>query len=123
MNKRSLKREEKQTILLFLSLPLLLLLIFGLLPIGTLIYNSFSDWDGLSVEKNFVGFKNYITIWQDPVYFQAFKTNLFYLGSGLLQIMIALALAILLSTKTYGKNIFKAVIVFPIMISGVWPLL
>lgn len=119
MNKRSLKREEKQTILLFLSLPLLLLLIFGLLPIATLIYNSFTDWDGLSVEKNVIGFKNYLTIWQDPVYFQAFTTNLFYLGSGLLQIVIALVLAILLSTKTYCKNIFKAVIVFPIMISGV----
>ncbi|PAB00792.1 carbohydrate ABC transporter permease [Enterococcus canintestini] len=119
MNKLSLKREEKQTILLFLSLPLLLLLIFGLLPIGTLIYNSFTDWDGLATEKNFVGLKNYLTIWQDPVYLQAFKTNLFYLGSGLLQIVIALTLAILLATKTYGKNIFKAVIVFPIMISGV----
>lgn len=119
MNKLSLKREEKQTILLFLSLPLLLLLIFGLLPIVTLIYNSFTDWDGLATEKNFVGLKNYLTIWQDPVYLQAFKTNLFYLGSGLLQIVIALTLAILLATKTYGKNIFKAVIVFPIMISGV----
>ena len=119
MNKLSLKREEKQTILLFLSLPLLLLLIFGLLPIVTLIYNSFTDWDGLATDKNFVGLKNYLTIWQDPVYLQAFKTNLFYLGSGLLQIVIALTLAILLATKTYGKNIFKAVIVFPIMISGV----
>lgn len=119
MNKLSLKREEKQTILLFLSLPLLLLLIFGLLPIVTLIYNSFTDWDGLTTDKNFVGLKNYLTIWQDPVYLQAFKTNLFYLGSGLLQIVIALTLAILLATKTYGKNIFKAVIVFPIMISGV----
>lgn len=119
MNKLSLKREEKQTILLFLSLPLLLLLIFGLLPIVTLIYNSFTNWDGLATDKNFVGLKNYLTIWQDPVYLQAFKTNLFYLGSGLLQIVIALTLAILLATKTYGKNIFKAVIVFPIMISGV----
>ena len=119
MNKLSLKREEKQTILLFLSLPLLLLLIFGLLPIVTLIYNSFTNWDGLATDKNFVGLKNYLTIWQDPVYLQAFKTNLFYLGSGLLQIVIALTLAILLGTKTYGKNIFKAVIVFPIMISGV----
>ncbi|OJG39290.1 carbohydrate ABC transporter permease [Enterococcus dispar] len=96
-----------------------MLLIFGLLPIVTLIYNSFTDWDGLATEKNFVGLKNYLTIWQDPVYLQAFKTNLFYLGSGLLQIVIALTLAILLGTKTYGKNIFKAVIVFPIMISGV----
>lgn len=97
----------------------MLMIIFGLLPILMLIYNSFTDWDGLSTEKNFVGFANYLKIIQEPAYFAAFKNNLYYLGSGLLQIVVALLLAVLLSMKTRGKTLFKAVFVFPIMISGV----
>ncbi|MGC6767098.1 carbohydrate ABC transporter permease [Enterococcus sp. LJL128] len=118
MNKR-LTKEEKRIIFLFLLLPVCLMIIFGLLPVFMLIYNSFTDWDGLSSEKNFIGFTNYLTIFKNPIYFAAFKNNLYYLGSGLLQIVLALLLAVLLSTKTRGKTVFKAFFVFPILISGV----
>ncbi|WP_242847718.1 carbohydrate ABC transporter permease [Niameybacter massiliensis] len=41
-----------------------------------------------------------------------------YFVSGLIQIVIALYFAILLSTKVKGKNFFKASFVFPSLISG-----
>lgn len=117
--RNKLTHEEKRIVFLFLLFPVILMILFGLLPILMLIYNSFTDWDGLSAEKNFVGFANYLKIIQNPTYFAAFKNNLYYLASGILQIVLALLLAVILAMKTRGKTFFKAVFVFPIMISGV----
>lgn len=114
-----LSREEKRIIFLFLLFPVALMLLFGLIPIVMLVYNSFTDWDGLSTEKNIVGFANYVKIIQEPAYFAAFKNNLYYLASGIIQLILALLLAVVLSMKTKGKMLFKAVFVFPILISGV----
>lgn len=70
-----LSRKKKDYLSSFLFvLPLLLLfLVFFAYPI---IYNfiiSFYDWNGISLEKTFVGFSNYITLLKDPVMHKAFK--------------------------------------------------
>ncbi|WP_438652986.1 carbohydrate ABC transporter permease [Romboutsia sp.] len=96
-----------------------MLLIFGLLPIFTLVSYSFTSWNGISEVKEFVGFDNYIKILTNPKYFQVFINSLYYFAGGAIEIIIALYLAIILSFKARMKNIFKAIYVFPLLISGV----
>ncbi|MGG7176747.1 carbohydrate ABC transporter permease [Clostridium paraputrificum] len=119
MNNNNFRKKERQIIFLFLFFPLSLLFIFGFLPIFDLVGYSFTSWNGLSSTKEFVGFDNYIKILTDPKYFEVFLNSAYYFISGILQIIIALYFAILLSFKVKLKGFFKATFVFPILISGV----
>lgn len=113
------RKKERQIILLFLFLPILLLVLFGVFPIIEIIDYSFTNWDGISTSKDYVGLDNYIKILTTPEYINAFKNNLYYFLSGVLQIIIGLILAIILSFKVKCKNFFKGTFVFPMLISGV----
>lgn len=119
MNNTSIQKKERQIIFLFLFFPLLLLILFGILPVINLVYYSFTSWNGISSVKEFIGIKNYITILTDPKYIEVFVNNAYYFVSGLIQIGIALYLAIILSFKVKGKNFFKAIYIVPMLISGV----
>lgn len=111
-------KKERQLISYFLFCPLLLLFTFGLYPICALIEYSFTSWNGLSPTKEYVGFANYIKIFTDPTYIKVFLNSFVYFISGIIQIIIALFFAIMLSGKVRGKNFFKATFVFPFLISG-----
>ncbi len=111
-------KKERQLISYFLFCPLLLLFTFGLYPICALIEYSFTSWNGLSPTKDYVGLSNYIKIFTDPTYIKVFLNSVIYFVSGIIQIIIALFFAIMLSGKVRGKNFFKATFVFPCLISG-----
>lgn len=119
MNNINLIKKERQIIFLFLFFPILLLFLFGFLPIIEIIIYSFTSWNGISKTKEFIGFDNYIKVLSDPTYFQVFKNSLYYFLSGILQIIIAMFFAIMLSFKVKFKEFFKAAFVFPTLISGV----
>lgn len=112
------RKKEKQLIASFLFCPMLLLIVFGLYPIVSLVIYSFTSWNGLSPQKTFVGLANYKKLLTDASTIKLFLNSLIYFGSGMLQIIIALFFAIVLSGKIKGKNFFKAVFIFPTLISG-----
>lgn len=117
--KSKLLKKERKIIFFFLFFPILLLVLFGFLPIISLINYSFTSWNGLSSNKEFVGFDNFIKIFTDPNYIEVFKNSLYYFISGVVQIVIGLSLAIILSFKVKLKNFFKGIYIFPLLISGV----
>lgn len=119
MNNINLMKKERQIIFIFLFFPILLLFLFGFLPIIEIVIYSFTSWNGISSTKEFIGFNNYIKVLTDPTYFQVFKNSLYYFLSGILQIIIAMFFAIMLSFKVKFKSFFKASFVFPTLISGV----
>lgn len=117
MNSRH--KQERVLIGLLLFIPIVLLITFGILPLFEMLYYSLTSWNGISREKTFIGLENYIKVLTTPKYFTVFLNNLYYFGSGILQIIIALYLAIILSSNTRFKSFFKASIIFPSLISGV----
>lgn len=119
MQSNSIRKKERKIIFLFLFFPVLLLVTFGFLPVIYLFQYSLTSWNGLSEIKEFVGFDNFIKIITDSSYVKVFLNSLYYFASGVLQIIISLYFAILLSTKIKGKSFFKAIIFFPTLISGV----
>lgn len=117
--KSKLLKKERKIIFIFLFFPILLLILFGVLPIVSIFNYSFTSWNGLSQSKNFIGFDNFIKILTDPNYIEVFKNSFYYFISGVLQIIIGLTLGIILSFKVKYKNFFKGVFIFPLLISGV----
>ncbi|RDY25097.1 sugar ABC transporter permease, partial [Romboutsia weinsteinii] len=67
----------------------------------------------------FVGADNFIKIITDPDYIKVFLNSFYYFVSGILQMVVSLYFAILLSEKVKFKSFFKATIFFPTLISGV----
>ncbi len=117
-SKLSYKQQRIVIIVSFLVVPLTLLATFSFLPVGNMIWYSFTDWNGYS-EKEYVGLENYITVFTDPEYFRVFGVSMYYFFATFLQMGLALYFATILSFKVRMKNFFKGVIFFPYLLNGV----
>lgn len=113
------KLKKNLSLISFLFIPVFLLLVFSYLPLANMIGYSFTDWDGLKTTRNFVGFANYKEVFSNPEYFTVFKASLYYFAGGVVQMIIALYFATLLSFKVKFKGFFKGVIFFPNLINSV----
>ncbi|MCD0449228.1 sugar ABC transporter permease [Actinocorallia sp. API 0066] len=104
---------------MFLLLPLAFVVTFSMVPIATMIVYSFTDWDGISPDYAFTGLANYTDIATRPQLFKVFLTSLYYLGASVVQIVLALYFATILSFNVRFRNFFKGVLFFPYLINGV----
>lgn len=100
------------------------LIIFGIVILGPTIYTlylSFYNWNGVSADRTFVGFRNYADlILHDSVFPRAIRNNLLWMLGSLTFIMgSGLALAILLNKKMKGRIVFRGIFYFPYVLSGV----
>ncbi|MEU5879228.1 sugar ABC transporter permease [Spirillospora sp. NPDC047279] len=100
-------------------MPLALLVAFTFIPVVNMIGYSFTDWDGLSPDRTFVGADNYVDLFTRPQLFQVFAVSLFYLAGAMVQIVVALYFATVLSFNTRFRTLFKGILFFPYLINGV----
>ncbi|WAL70562.1 sugar ABC transporter permease [Kitasatospora sp. YST-16] len=117
--RKALRRHWWFTPWLYLVVPLAFLVTFTYLPIGDMIGYSFTDWDGISPERNNVGLKNYTDLFTRPELFKVFLVSGVYLIAAVLQIALALYFATVLSFNTRFRNLFKGILFFPYLINGV----
>ncbi|MFV2049654.1 sugar ABC transporter permease [Metabacillus litoralis] len=111
--------QRKLVIFSFSLIPVLLLLTFSYLPVLNMFFYSFTEWNGFSPTKEFVGLENYVDIFTDPEYFQVFKVSIYYFVATFVQMGIALYFATILSFNVRFKNFFKGVLFFPYLLNGV----
>ena len=104
---------------LFLLVPLAFLIVFTYIPVANLVYYSFTSWDGVSPEKQFVGTKNFVELFTRPELFRVFYVSLYYLVGSVIQMALALYFATILSFNVKFKNLFKGILFFPYLINGV----
>ena len=104
---------------LFLLAPLTLLITFTYVPVGNLVYYSLTSWDGVSPDKHFVGGKNFVQLFTNPALYRVFIVSLYYLGASVVQLVLALYLAVVLSFNVRFRNLFKGIIFFPYLVNGV----
>lgn len=112
---------------LFFTAPLLLPLVtFWLVPFGYSIYISFTDWDYISPDYNFIALENYQYMVEDFEFTQALlNTFWFSLGVVVPTIVLGLAFALLLHKNFAGSQFYRAVIFSPwitptVAVSIVW---
>ena len=115
---KSRKGQRSIIIVAFMFIPLLLLFTFTYLPFGEMFRFSFYRMKYIGPKK-FVGLDNYIQVFKRDDCFGALKLSLYYIGGALLQLVLALYLATMLSFKVKGGNIFKGFMFFPYLISGI----
>lgn len=115
----SYKSQRKLVIFLFLLLPITMLAIFSIYPVLQMLKYSFSDWDGISREYNFVGLQNYTNLLGDKETFGLLCHNLTYVISGILILILGLLLAVILNSKIHGRNVFRFIIFMPFVMNSV----
>ncbi|MGV9455041.1 carbohydrate ABC transporter permease [Streptomyces sp. NPDC003635] len=113
------RRTAVLTPWLFLAAPLTLLVMFTYLPVADMIGYSFTDWDGVSPTRSYVGGENYTDLVTQPARFEVFLVSGFYLAASVVQIALALYFATVLSFNTRLRNLFKGLLFFPYLINGV----
>lgn len=80
---------------------------------------SFTEWN-LIKPPVFVGFKNYIDLFQDRLFWQALKvTTIYAIGRVPLGIIIGMAAALLLNQKVRLQSFWRVVYYMPVVLPGV----
>ncbi|OKK13624.1 carbohydrate ABC transporter permease [Streptomyces sp. CB02400] len=116
---RRTRLSRRLTPWLFLVAPLALLLTFTYAPIANMLAYSFTDWDGVSPELNWTGTENYTELLTRSELFEVFFVSGYYLVASVVQIVLALYFATVLSFNVRFRNFFKGVLFFPYLINGV----
>ncbi len=115
---RSRQGQQAIVIAAFSVIPLLLLFGFTYLPFAEMVKYSFYKMKYVGA-RTFVGFDNYKAIFQRDDIVSSLKLCLYYMAGAVLQIVLALYLATLLSRKVRGGGFFKGLIFFPYLINGI----
>ena len=118
---KSRKGQQVIICVAFMTIPLLLLFVFTYLPFAEMVKFSFYKMKYLTPvdQRKFVGFKNYIDVFRRDDCFGALKLSLYYMVGAIIQLVLALYLATILSFKVKGGNFFKGLMFFPYLISGI----
>ena len=113
------KNGRKFTIIFAFSIiPLILLFVFTYLPFGEMVKYSFYQMR-YTGSRQFVGWKNYIQLFQKKEIIGALILSLYYMLGAVIQIVLALYLATILSMKIKCSGLFKGLIFFPYLINGI----
>ena len=127
--KRSRKRSEIRNlgaVLLFVLPALIPLFIFWIYPILRSVWLSFTDWDFMTPDYNFIWFKNYTSLLKDSRFYETLWNTLVFTAGTLFPTIIGgLGLALLLRRNFKGSGVFKFVLFSPwitptVAISIVW---
>ncbi|WP_435530131.1 carbohydrate ABC transporter permease [Paenibacillus vini] len=112
-------RQKNIIIFTFLLIPVALLLLFTYYPAAKLVFFSFTDWDGYSPEKPWVGLDNYKEVFSNPDIFGVFTHNFAYFVMGLIQNVVAIYFAVVLNGRLRGRNGFRLLLFLPYIMNGV----
>lgn len=97
-----------------------LLAVFLFYPLTQGIGLAFTNWDGYSPDRSFVGFDNFGRLFTDDAFLTALVNTLIYgIGCTLLQQMIGLALAVALDGSGRVNALARAIIYVPVLVSPV----
>ena len=117
------KKNQVLTGLLFILPSVIMTAVFVVLPAITVFYYSFTDWNGVSAHKNFVGMLNYEKLARlDGFGTMMIATLTFAVGMTLLTIVVAFAVALALDKKGKGRmprGVLRSAWFFPTLLSGV----
>lgn len=107
----------------------LVLGVFTIYPILYSGYLSLVDWDGLALERPFVGADNYIALWRSGELTNSIGVTLLYTaGVTAGSIVIGLAIALLVNSIIRGATFYRAAYFMPVVtatvaVAVVWTLL
>lgn len=105
---------------LTLVIPGLIIFTIGIIvPLTLSIRYSVTSWDGMSAEKPFVGFQNYINLFKDKEFRDAFWFTIkFTIGNTIIQNVLALLFAVALDSGIRAQKVYRTALFVPCLISA-----
>ncbi|MCK1513757.1 sugar ABC transporter permease [Bradyrhizobium sp. 190] len=114
--------DEKERFMLFLIAPAAIVLAcFEIIPILIGMNASFRDWSLVNPQRTWVGLKQYVAVFTDPVFLKIVLPNTFLLMTASVGLSLAfgLALASLLNRPFFGRAVVRTIILLPLTIAPV----
>lgn len=94
-------------------------LVTVILPFACGIFYSMTDWNGVTY-ANFVGLQNYITMFTSPDYLYSFVITFLFTAFNMIMVnAVGFSLALLCTSRVFGKNFFRASFFLPNLIGGI----
>jgi raffinose/stachyose/melibiose transport system permease protein len=112
-----LRRQQMYYAILFISPGLAVYLVFMLYPFLNTIYLSFTNWNGATVTKDFIGLSNYARMFGDAAVLKAFLNNVIWVIIGTISpVVVGLFLALILWSGVRGSIFFRTVFFLPFIL-------
>jgi multiple sugar transport system permease protein len=107
---------------MFMAPAIVIMALALMYPLGYMIWGSFRDWNPSQTigEAEFVGLKNYITLWGDPNFHESLGVTLrfaFFVVS--IEMVLGVGLALLLDRDIRGISVLRTMFILPMMIAPV----
>ncbi len=120
IRRSSRRTQDYVTIATFLAPAFILFIAFLLYPILRSVYFSTFDWNGLGPAVDYVGLGNFKEILSDTVFMKAVTNCLLIVVLSLvIQLPVALALAIMVGRDLPGRAFFRMIFFMPYVLSEV----
>ena len=108
------------TLVVFLPPALLLFTLFVTLPIGEATWYSFFNWNGLGNPSRFIWLKNYRWVFENPAFLRAIVNNVLVIVVSLLvQLPLALAVALMVAGRAWGSVAFRLIFFLPYVLADI----
>ncbi len=115
----SIKQKQVVWAWAFLAIPILFYSVVRFYPTGNAFVLSFQEWNLLN-DRQWVGFENYVDLWNDPVFWQVFVNTFEYLLIGTpVSLIIAFFIAYHLDKVRFLHGTIRALYFLPFMTSAV----
>src|SRR4028119_275518 len=113
-----LRRQQAYYGALFVVPGLLIYTVFMLFPFFVTIYLSFTNWNGVSPERDFVGLANYARMFGDATAIKAFLNNVVWVVLGTIApVVLGLLEALLVWTGSQrGSLLFRTLFFLPFVL-------
>lgn len=113
------KNKKNITFLGFTSPWIIGFMALTLIPIISSFIISFTEWDVLT-KPEWVGLRNYIDIFKDPLFYKSLKVTLTYTALSVpVNVILSLLVALLLNNNIKNINLFRTIYYLPAVVSGV----
>ncbi|WP_316861701.1 sugar ABC transporter permease [uncultured Cohaesibacter sp.] len=113
-SRKAYRRAQMLAPVVFLAPAILLLCVFLLYPLIYSFQLSFLDWNGLGSGARFTGLDNWQRLLSDTVFWQSALNNVYLaVFSVLIQLPIAVVLAVVLDEASKGSRLLKILYFIP----------
>lgn len=123
MKRKKTSGMEKKLVrqYLVLVLPGMIIFTIGLIvPLFLSFRYSLTSWDGMSAEKLFIGFENYMKLFKDSEFRDAWWFTIkFTIGNTIIQNVLALLFAVALDSGIRAQKLYRTALFVPCLISAV----
>lgn len=117
---RSRRGSDVRWAYLFMAPAIIGSVVFVIYPLGSSLYHSFTEWDGIS-PATWVGWDNFTYLFTvDPTFWPSIRaTLLFVVLSVPLYLVGGLLLALLLNRRRPGVRLFRTIFYLPVVLPGI----